>query len=89
MSDTSVLIDRGSLIEAVFCRPFEFVVPDLLYERELREHGGEDFRKRGLRVEELDGRGVVRALGIRDREPSLSLVDSLALALVVENCWML
>ena len=91
VSDTSVLIDldRGSLVEAVFGLPFEFVVPDLLYERELREHGGEDLRKRGLRVEELDGKGVVQALGYRGREPSLSLVDSFALALVVANCWML
>ena len=91
MSDTSVLIDldRGSLVEAVFGLPFEFVVPDLLYERELRVHGGEDLRKRGLRVEELDGKGVARALGYRGRETSLSLVDSFALALAVENCWTL
>ena len=54
----------------------EFVVPDLLYERELRQHGGEDLRELGSRVEELDGPGVVRALGYRVREPSLSLVDS-------------
>ena len=91
VSDTSVLIDlnRGSLVGAVFGLPVEFVVPDLLYERELRENGGEDLRELGLRVEELDGPGVVRALGYRVREPSLSLVDSFALALAVENCWTL
>ena len=89
MSDTSVLIDldRGSLVEAVFGLPFAFVVPDLLSERELRQHGGEDLRKRGLRVEELDGQGVTRAIGYRVREPSLSLVDSFALALASANGW--
>jgi len=42
VSDTSVLIDleRGSFLEPVFRPPFDFAVPDLLYERELREHGG-------------------------------------------------
>ena len=91
MSDTSVLIDldRGSLVEAVFGLPVEFVVPDLLYERELRQHGGEELRELGLRVEELDGPGVVRALGYRVREPSLSLVHSFALAVAVENRWTL
>ena len=91
MSDTSVLIDldRGSLVVAVFGLPVEFVVPDLLYERELRQHGGEELRELGLRVEELDGSGVMRALGYRGREPSLSLVDSFALALAVENRWTL
>ncbi len=52
VSDTSVLgdLDRGSLVEPVFRLPFEFTVPDLLYERELREHGGAEFVRLGLRV---------------------------------------
>ena len=39
VSDTSVLIDlkRGSLLEASFCLAFRFIVPDLLYERELKK----------------------------------------------------
>ncbi len=63
--DTSVLtdLDRGSLVEAIFRLPFAFTVPDLLYERELREHGGSEFVRLGLRVEELDGDGVSLALG--------------------------
>ena len=45
VSDTSVLIDldRGSLVEPTFRLPFEFTVPDLLHERELKDHGGPDF----------------------------------------------
>ena len=37
VADTSVLVDleRGSLLAACFRLPFEFVVPDVLYEREI------------------------------------------------------
>ena len=91
VSDTSVLIDldRGALVEATFRLPFEFTVPDLLYERELREHGGPEFVGLGLRVEELDGDGVSLALGYLRRRRSLSLPDSFALALARINAWML
>ena len=91
VSDTSVLIDveRGSLLDACFGLPFDFVVPDLLYQRELEKHGGPGLIQRGLRVEELDGDGVVRALGYRRRNQSLSLPDSLALALARVNSWIL
>ena len=39
VSDTSVLVDleRGALLEASFRLPFRFTVPDLLYERELKD----------------------------------------------------
>ena len=91
VSDTSVLIDldRGSLVESTFHLPFEFTVPDLLYERELREHGGPEFLGLGLRVEELDGDGVSLALGYLRKRRSLSLPDSFALALAKTNAWTL
>ena len=91
VSDTSVLTDlaRCSLLEVVFGLPIVFIVPDLLYERELRPYGGTELRKRGLRMAELDGEGVARALGYRRMRPSLSLVDTLALALATGNRWML
>ena len=91
VSDTSVLIDldRGTLVEPTFRLPFQFTVPDLLYERELREHGGPDFVRLGLRVEELDGDGVSLALGYLRRRRSLSLPDSFALALAKTNAWTL
>ena len=91
MSDTSVLIDldRGALVEPTFHLPFEFTVPDLLYERELKDHGGPDFIGRGLRIEELDGDGVSLALGYRRKRRSLSLPDSFALALAKTNSWTL
>lgn len=91
VSDTSVLIDldRGALVEATFQLPFEFTVPDLLYKRELREHGGPEFVRMGLRIEELDGDGVSLALGYLRKRRSLSLPDSFALALAKTNAWTL
>ncbi len=72
VSDTSVLVDleRRSLLEASFRLPFRFVVPDLLYERELKNWGGEELIRLGLVVEELDGAGVRRAVAYWRREPS-------------------
>ena len=91
VSDTSVLIDveRGSLLDACFSLPFSFVVPDLLYRRELQEHGGPGLIQRGLKIEELEGDGVSLALGYRRSNRSLSLPDSLALALAKLNSWIL
>lgn len=91
VSDTSVLIDleRGSFLETSFRLPFEFAVPDLLYERELKDYAGDDLLKLGLRVEELDGDGIARALSYRAQRPSLSLPDCFALALAQGNSWTL
>ena len=91
VSDTSVLIDleRGALLEACFLLSFQLAVPDLLYERELKNHGGDALLDHGLRIEELDSVGVLHALGYRRKQPSLSLPDSFALALAAKNGWTL
>ena len=96
VSDTSVLIDfkRGSLLEASFRLAFRFVVPDLLYERELKNWGGEDLMRLGLVVEALDGEGChtdTLALAYRKRMPALSLPDCFALALAQKSVqqWIL
>ena len=91
VSDTSVLIDlkRGSLLEASFCLAFRFVVPDLLYERELKNWGGKDLIRLGLVIEQLDGDGVSLALAYRKRAPALSLPDCFALALAQIHSWIL
>ena len=91
VSDTSVLVDleRGSLLEASFRLPFRFSVPDLLYERELKNWGGEELIRLGLSVEELDGDGVQRALAYRQQAPALSLPDCFALALAQTRSWVL
>ena len=69
--------------------PFEFVVPDLLYERGLKGHGGERLLERGMRIEELDGDGVMQALSYRRRRPALSLADCFAFVLAVRGRWIL
>lgn len=91
VSDTSVLIDleRGDLLEPTFGLDWEFAVPDLLYERELRDFNGPKLQPLGLRVESLDGDGVMIAVDYRRRVPALSLADSFALALAKINDWTL
>ena len=91
VSDTSVLIDlrRGALLEAGFRLAFRFVVPDLLYERELKNWGGEDLGQLGLVIEHLDGDGVGLALAYRKHMPALSLPDCFALALAQIHSWIL
>lgn len=91
VSDTSVLVDleRGSFLEACFRLPFQLAVPDLLYERELKHHGGDRLTRLGLAVEELDGDGITRALAHRRRVPALSVPDSFALALAQAREWVL
>ena len=91
VSDTSVLIDleRGSFLEPVFRLPFEFAVPDLLYERELKNYGRSVLLEMGLRVEELDGTAGALALEYRRARRSLSLPDSFALSLSKTNSWTL
>lgn len=83
VSDTSVLIDleRGTLIEAAFGLSCEFSVPDLLYDRELKDYNGPHLQGLGLIVEELDGAGVQLAQTYREQVPGLSLPDAFALSL--------
>ena len=83
VSDTSVLLDllRGGLLEPLFRLSFEFGVPDVLYERELRRWDGPALEPLGLQVLVLDPDGVTLAQRYRSREPRLSLPDAFALAL--------
>jgi predicted nucleic acid-binding protein len=91
VSDTSVLIDleRGELIASAFKLSATFAVPDVLYERELRDYGGEELVKLGLRVESLDGDGVELAMRHMRAQPRLTVPDSFALALAKTNGWTL
>ncbi len=91
VSDTSVLVDleRGGLLESVFGLTVELAVPDLLFERELRGHGGERLIELGLRIEELDADGVRRAIDYRRARRALSLPDVFALELARGHGWTL
>ena len=81
--DTSVLVDleRGNLLNEAFRLPYRLVVPDLLYERELRNHGGDELLALGLEVAELTAVQVENAHSCRRERPALSLPDVFALAL--------
>ncbi len=91
VSDTSVLIDleRGNLLEAIFTLPHGFAVPDVLYRREMEGEWGERLVGLGLRVEEVSEQGVAAALRYRQQRATLSVPDSLALALAKERAWLL
>jgi hypothetical protein len=91
VSDTSVLIDleRGTLLEAAFRLPDTLVVPDLLYDRELKRHGGARLRELGLRVEELSAEALAVAVGLLRANPILSAADCFALTLAEANRWTL
>lgn len=82
VSDTSVLIDlnRGGLLEAIFSCDLTLVVPDFLYEQELRLHDGPLLRQLGLSVVALSSDELEFAQMLRNERPTLSLPDCVALS---------
>ncbi|MBC7767417.1 MAG: hypothetical protein H7124_01380 [Phycisphaerales bacterium] len=91
VSDTSVLIDleRGSLLEPLFGLSHAFVVPDILYQRELANNIGPDLMQRGLRVEALSPTEVGRATVMARARAALSVPDTFAFALAESRTWTL
>lgn len=91
VSDTSILIDleRCDLLQAAFALDAQFVVPDLLYERELGDNAGAVLLELGLRVQSLEEEEVERAQGYRGANPRLALPDTFALALARSRGWIL
>ena len=92
VSDTSVLIDleRGQLLESIFRLPFSFVVPDLLFERELKNYNRSALIKYGIHVQELDSGDLALALHYYQKyRMFLSLPDVFAFVLAKTNSWIL
>ena len=83
ISDTSVLIDleRGNLLQATFKLPTPLAVPDVLYDRELRETNGPLLLTLGLQVLTLNDAGVGLAQTYMRRDRRLSVPDAFAVAL--------
>lgn len=82
VSDTSVLIDleRGGLLEGIFSVGLSFIVPDLLYDRELKNDIGPYLRSLGLGIVTLTAKEVVVAQEVSTAQPGLSLPDCFALS---------
>lgn len=91
VSDTSVLIDleRGEVLEAAFRLQDTLVVPDLLYDQELKSESGPRLLQLGLRVERLPPETVTVAVVLRRDHPTLSVPDCFALALAESQRWPL
>lgn len=94
VSDSSVLIEfaKRELLDRMFKLPFEFSVPDLLFDQELIDLGRysrQDLLDFGLRVEALNPDGVTRAISYPVLRPALSLVDCFCIALAFCNGYTL
>jgi hypothetical protein len=91
VSDSSVLIDleRCQLLRQVFALNVEFVVPDVLFNRELRNQGGEDYIQLGLQVETLTPEELANAQQFMRAQRALSVPDAFALALAHARHWTL
>ncbi|MBP1852843.1 hypothetical protein [Rhizobium halophytocola] len=89
VSDTSVLIDleRAALLDEMFLLPFEFAVPDLLYDRELAGELGDRLVGLGLRIEELTSIELRRATVINRQYSRLSAPDTFAFAIAESRKW--
>lgn len=91
VSDTSVLIDleRCQLVAEVFAVAAEFVVPDVLFNRELQGQEGEAYIGLGLRVETLTEDEVAAAQQYQRVQRGLSVPDAFSLALARARAWTL
>jgi hypothetical protein len=86
ISDTSCLIDlRSADLLAPFLRlPFEFLIPNTLFEDELLSFSAEEKKslvRAGLKVVDLPGKQVSRARYVIRAQPRLSIDDGFAFAL--------
>jgi predicted nucleic acid-binding protein len=86
VSDSSCLIDlrKGSLLEIFLRLPYEFLIPNTLFEEELLKFT--DAQKKmlidgGLKVIDLPGERVLRAQQVVRQAPRLSVHDGFAFAL--------
>jgi len=79
--DSSVLIDleRGELLELAFKCGMVMLVPDLLFENELRDNNGPYLVKLGLGVTTLTPEELQQAQDLQAARPPLSLEDCFAL----------
>ncbi len=91
ISDANVIIDMevGGLIKQMFRLEYEFAVPDVLYENELKENHS-NLPKLGLKRIELQPAAVDDAAALGAKYPRPGRIDLMALALArQEQCPLL
>jgi predicted nucleic acid-binding protein len=93
ISDANILIDMivGGLLDEIFRLDYEFGLPDVLFEYELRENHA-DLPDKGLQVMALEATAVedTGSLYQRHRSSGVSVNDCMALALAKqEDCLLL
>jgi predicted nucleic acid-binding protein len=91
ISDANIFIDveDGNLTPVIFQLPFEFAVPDILFELELRQTHSH-LLEAGLKVKSLSVDSVKKAESLNFKYPKASMMDHAALALAMqENCPLL
>lgn len=86
VSDSSCLIDlrKASLLEAFLRLPYEFLIPNTLFEEELLKFTVAQKKalvRGGLQVVDLPGERVLRAQEVVRQIPTLSVHDGFAFAL--------
>ena len=95
VSDASVILDlaKTRLIEATLALPFDFVIPDVILDKELLDLGTyspTDLVRLGFIIGTLDGDGVTTALAHFSRNASrLSFNDCVALTYAEERSCIL
>ena len=91
VSDTSVFIDleRAELIEVCFTLPYQFAVPDVMYERELEDYGGPELIRHGLEVVKSSDQITTLATQYARTVKSISVPDAFAIALAKSHGWQL
>jgi predicted nucleic acid-binding protein len=90
VSDSSCLIDlrKASMLENLLRLPYEFLIPNTLFEDELLKFTGAQKKaliRGGLRVIDLPGEQVLRAQHIIREVPKLSVHDGFAFAMAEQH----
>lgn len=86
ISDANILIDLedGGILPLLFALPYQFKVPDLLFEQELREQHAH-LLDRGLQVGELLPDAMEDAQSLRQKYVKTSMNDCFAVALARQD----
>lgn len=86
ISDANILIDmeEGGLLEHMFNLPYEFHIPDILFDEELEQQHNHLLEK-GLVIAELDSETMLHAMELTARYTRPSRNDCFALALAAQK----